>query len=211
MSIVSEPVLESSLRSKLILLDFDGVISLETYVPQKNWRSSGEDSYENNYKDTKNVTIVYEDGHEGSVLYRPSVIARLNKLIESGLEIKWLTDRGQYASELLAPAIGLVGVTRQDSDAFSLGTLQQYDGGESIYWYKYKALVREVLERNRQVLFIDDRIISDVNHYLGYILNPNEVSLIQTNSLRGLTDTLMNQVELWAAEGDVIRVSNGGT
>lgn len=196
-----------SMPKKLMLLDFDGVISLEKHVPPENWVGRGKDSYKSNYQNTKSALIQYEGDHTGYVLYRPSVITRLNALVEAGLEIKWLTDRGEYASSLLAPALGLEGVTPQDVDAFDLGDFQQYDGRESVYWYKYQAMKREIVERNRQVLFVDDRIYGDIRHYMGSILDEGKASLIQTNALKGLTDRLMDRVEAWFNTGEVVMIS----
>jgi hypothetical protein len=190
---------------KLILLDVDGVLSIERSVSATT-KKPNEYSKNANASSLAKVSIPNARSTHRTHTYRPAVLAALDTMVKSGdVEIRFLTNWGTAAKSVFSAYVGLDNITNMDSDAKSLGVphLTAIDGF-SVHWYKSQAFIREATVREREVLFIDDLINLDLALAWTDLVPPTS-GWLKVNPEKGLTMEWIGRIEDWIQGGPVIR------
>lgn len=181
---------------KLVLLDIDGVLSLERPVNPSQW-SIDSVSYDNNYENTLRVNIPNRKTIYRKHTYRPEIINAIDSLIvEEKLEFKFLSNWGEAAKSVFSKYVGLKNVTAMDIDAKELGTAKPYDSLNPVYWYKTQALIREATLRGRETIFIDDLLDEKMSNELQKVL-PEHSGWLRINPMIGLTIKEIEYMSDW--------------
>lgn len=191
-------------EKKLILLDIDGVLSIERPVSPENWEL-GHVSYAENYSGTLKTNIPNKKTQYRTHTYRPEIIASLDNLATNyDIEIKFLTNWGAAAKDIFAVYVGSKSIGPMDPDAKELGVPTITAAASPLHWYKAQAVVREANERGREVLFIDDLINTDLALEFDKTL-PHNAGWLKVDPRIGLTPEWIQRIMLWAEGGPNIR------
>jgi hypothetical protein len=195
---------------KLILLDVDGVLSIERSIisdsleesPEKRLNSDGE----TNPTTLSKVSIPNKVSTHRIHTFNPVVISELNSLVTAGnVEIKFLTNWGGAAKSVFSEYVGLRNISNMDEDAKSLGTPDLVKTGKSsVNWYKSQGFIREATVRGREVLFIDDLVNLDLALAWDKLL-PDSAGWLKVNPAKGLTMYWVGRIEDWIQGGPVPR------
>lgn len=189
---------------KLILLDIDGVLSIEKPVSPDNWEL-GHISYADNYSGTLKTNIPNKKTQYRTHTYRPEIISSLDNLVANfDVEIKFLTNWGAAAKDIFSVYVGSKLISPMDSDAKELGVPTFADAVSPIHWYKAQAVIREANERDREVLFIDDLINTELALEFDKVL-PKNAGWLKVDPRIGLTPEWIQRIMNWAEGGPSIR------
>jgi hypothetical protein len=189
---------------KLILLDIDGVLSIEKPVSPDNWEL-GHISYADNYSGTLKTNIPNKKTQYRTHTYRPEIISSLDNLVANfDVEIKFLTNWGAAAKDIFSVYVGSKLISPMDSDAKELGVPTFADAASPIHWYKAQAVIREANERGREVLFVDDLINTELALEFDKVL-PKNAGWLKVDPRIGLTPEWIQRIMNWAEGGPSIR------
>lgn len=202
---------------KLILLDIDGVLSLNSpalvstkkvvgYSPAEPESQLVGLSEEVTASTIAKVNIPNKVDTHRTHTYRPAVIAALDTMVRSGdVEIRFLTNWGSAAKSIFSAYVGLRNISNMDEDAKSLGVphLTSVDG-LAVNWYKSQAFIREATTRGREVLFVDDLIDLELALAWNKLL-PSTAGWLKVNPEKGLTMEWVARIENWLKGGPTIR------
>lgn len=191
-------------NKKLILIDVDGVLSIERPVSPEKWEL-GHISYADNYSGTLKTNIPNKKTQYRTHTYRPEIIASLDSLVSNyDVEIKFLTNWGAAAKDIFAVYVGSKFISAMDADAKELGVPTILEAPSPIHWYKAQAVLREANERGREVLFIDDLINTELALEFSKLL-PENAGWLKVDPRTGLTPEWIQRIMVWAAGGPNIR------
>ncbi len=189
---------------KLVLLDVDGVLSIERPVSPEMW-DIPEVSYARNYSGTSKINIPNKHNTFRTHTYRPDIITSINYLVDNyNVEIKFLTNWGEAAKTVFSEYVGLKNIISMDFDAKDLGTPKISDSTNPIHWYKAQALLREVKDRGRDAIMVDDLINLELAKELSKEL-PINSGWLKINPMIGLSKDWINAIRTWSEGGPPIR------
>lgn len=182
---------------KIILLDIDGVISID--------RARYSCGAPTNKADIPNKNNIHR-----THIYRPDVVSSINSLAANpNVEIKFLSNWGSAAESVFAKYVGLKNIGYTEIDSEHRGYKSIEDAGESpLLWYKSKMVLEEALKGN-DVLFIDDRISLPLALEFSKHL-PTQCGWIKTHPGQGLTPAHMERIRGWVNDdAPVLRYHSG--
>ena len=186
---------------KRLLLDWDGVVradyySLRTDTPEE--------------KEAERARFVSHRPHGVSheLLVDPAVVARLNAVADrADVTVTWLTAVGRFAPDVFAPAVGLSSFGNTPGASGEPGQSgAPMSGFPSNFWWK-AVVARDLLESSHDdILWIDDNLDGDLQHYAGWWEGVGELSWIQPNGRLGLSVGELELIDAWA-DGETVRHS----
>ena len=163
----------------VLLLDVDGVLNAVRLDLPEGWRRGTYNGY--------------------SLLWNPSVTARLRALHESGrVELQWLTTWTELADQLLAEPMGLPRGLRTHGRE---GVLPTGFGGERRGvpgWWKLAA-ARAVAEAepDRRIVWIDDDLADQAEDTEEWLAAHGHVLVVSPDFTAGLTHEHLDEIEAW--------------
>lgn len=189
---------------KLVLIDVDGVLSINRPVSRDSW-DVPDVSYTRNYSGTLKVNIPNKYNTFRTHTYRPDIINSLDYLVDNyNVEIKFLTNWGDAAKTIFSQYVGFKNAINMDSDAKDLGTAKIDETDNPIHWYKAQALLREANQRGRDVIWIDDLINLELAKELSKEL-PINSGWLKINPMLGLSKDWIEKIRIWAEGGPPVR------
>lgn len=132
------------------------------------------------------MTPAHVGGWQGTVLYSPSIVARIRDLHNAGLvEVRWLTSWDEDAPQLFAPATGLGDYVGYNEPSTGTG-----------YWKEH--IVRTFAATGRRFIWLDDEMVDHPTSRELAAETDGQGLCIAPDPRIGLTPAHMDTVERFA-------------
>ena len=129
-------------QTKRIYLDVDGVLNCVAAAPspeESGWHT-----------DSWNLQKI----NGFPILWSSELVSAINDIVADGVEIRWLTTWCEFAQELIAPALGLVGGDRWELTGGVTSQEADLRAHRSFGWWKLP--IFEADDRPGKSVWIDD-------------------------------------------------------